>query len=182
MARERTSPAPPSSASERWLASSVDGYFVSDLGRVWSAVTGRIRAPGPTGKRRQYMAVPLYGAPNVGRMHYVHRLVLEAFVGPCPDGHECAHLNGDPADNRLVNLAWVTPSENQRHKLAHGTLRRGERVVGAKLTEADVVAARSARRAGASVAELADRYGLDRGAMGLVLRGKRWAHVPGAVA
>ncbi len=34
-------------------------------------------------------------------------LVLAAFVGPCPDGHRAVHLDGNPMNNRLSNLAWM---------------------------------------------------------------------------
>ena len=51
---------------------------------------------------------------------YVHRLVLEAFVGPCPLGKEAAHVDGDATNNVLGNLQWVTHSENEKHKIAHG--------------------------------------------------------------
>jgi hypothetical protein len=50
----------------------------------------------------------------------VHELVLLAFVGPAPVKHECRHLNGNPADNRLENLKWGTRSENIKDKTAHG--------------------------------------------------------------
>ena len=40
------------------------------------------------------------------------RLVLEAFVGQAPVGKEVSHLNGNPLDNRLKNLAWETHREN----------------------------------------------------------------------
>jgi len=36
----------------------------------------------------------------------VHRLVLEAFIGPCPYGLVGTHKNGDRTDNRLCNLKW----------------------------------------------------------------------------
>lgn len=54
------------------------------------------------------------------RIKRVHRLVLEAFVGPCPPGMEARHLNGNPGDNRLANLEWATPAENNRDILRHG--------------------------------------------------------------
>ena len=45
------------------------------------------------------------------RGHMVHRLVLEAFVGP-PDGRDGNHRNGIKTDNRLVSLEWLTHREN----------------------------------------------------------------------
>ncbi|WP_082143830.1 HNH endonuclease signature motif containing protein [Nitratireductor soli] len=51
--------------------------------------------------------------------HCVHELVLLAFVGPCPPGHECRHLDGDEANNRLFNLRWDTRGNNGRDKKWH---------------------------------------------------------------
>jgi hypothetical protein len=51
----------------------------------------------------------------------VSRLVCEAFHGPAPEGHECAHLDGDSLNDRASNVAWVTRSENTCHQLLHGT-------------------------------------------------------------
>jgi hypothetical protein len=51
----------------------------------------------------------------------VHKLVLLAFVGPAPEGHECLHQNGDPSDNRLENLRWGTRGDNIRDAIRHGT-------------------------------------------------------------
>src|SRR3989442_771331 len=42
----------------------------------------------------------------------VHTLVLEAFVGPRPEGAVCRHLNGDARDNRPENLVWGTHKQN----------------------------------------------------------------------
>lgn len=44
----------------------------------------------------------------------VHRLVLLAFVGPCPPGCEADHVNRDRSDNRLVNLRWLPMPANRR--------------------------------------------------------------------
>ncbi|WP_418888451.1 NUMOD4 motif-containing HNH endonuclease [Mycolicibacterium neoaurum] len=51
----------------------------------------------------------------------VHHLVLEAFVGPRPPGHEACHGNGLPEDNRRRNLRWDTRSSNVRDSVRHGT-------------------------------------------------------------
>ena len=97
-----------------------EGYRVSANGRVLGK-SGKILSPVDNG--HGYMSVPISGAPR----RYVHQLVLEAFVGPRPDGYQARHLNGNRGDNRASNLAWGTPSENARDKLAHGTDHYGSR-------------------------------------------------------
>lgn len=51
----------------------------------------------------------------------IHRLVIEAFVGPAPVGMECCHNNGDPTDNRVENLRWDSASNNALDQVRHGT-------------------------------------------------------------
>jgi hypothetical protein len=61
---------------------------------------------------------------QVDRRHftaYVHRLVLKAFVGPCPEGMEGCHWDGDACNNKLDNLRWATHAENVEDSIRHGT-------------------------------------------------------------
>lgn len=51
----------------------------------------------------------------------VHRFVCMAFHGLPPVGMEVAHLDGNCLNNKPENLAWVTHSENEKHKQVHGT-------------------------------------------------------------
>jgi hypothetical protein len=56
-----------------------------------------------------------------GKMIYIHTLVLETYVGPCPPGMECRHLNGKPLDCRWPeNLVWGTHGDNMRDRARHG--------------------------------------------------------------
>lgn len=55
------------------------------------------------------------------RRKYVHHIVLDAFVGLRPPHTECRHLDGNPQNNRLENLAWGTASENAHDRVRHGT-------------------------------------------------------------
>lgn len=95
-------------------------YRVGDDGSVWSNAWGRWRKRKLSRLRDQGMCVPL----RVGNRYifsYVHRLVLEAFVGPCPFGMEGCHNDGDPTNNNLVNLRWDTHKNNEKDKIKHGT-------------------------------------------------------------
>ena len=49
-----------------------------------------------------------------------HRLVMFAFVGPCPPGQEVRHLDGDKLNPSLDNLVYGTRSENMRDMVRHG--------------------------------------------------------------
>ena len=101
-------------------------YEVSNAGRVRSLscrvprgqgtylLTGRVLRPSKAGKG--YLKVQIGG-----RSRYVHRLVMEVFVGPCPAGMEVCHNNGDKTDNRLTNLRYDTSSNNNRDQAVHGT-------------------------------------------------------------
>lgn len=43
---------------------------------------------------------------NKYRQVPVRRIVLDAFDGPQPRGHDAANADGDPTNNRLTNLEW----------------------------------------------------------------------------
>jgi hypothetical protein len=42
---------------------------------------------------------------------WVHQLVAETFIGPCPPGCKLVHLNGNMTDNHLSNLAYVPETD-----------------------------------------------------------------------
>lgn len=53
---------------------------------------------------------------------FAHHLVLLAFVGDWPEGcDEVRHLDGDPENNRVSNLAYGTHQENVDDMIKHGT-------------------------------------------------------------
>lgn len=148
------------------------GYFVSTCGEVWSEIKGDRRQMRPTLARGYHkVGFTIKGKSN---LRLVHRLVLEAFVGPAPEGHGTRHLNGVRNDNRIENLAWGTPQENISDKKVHGTDPVGERHGGAKLTERDVYKIRSAT---IPKMILKDIFGISKSHLDTVLRGKLWAHL-----
>ena len=109
----------------------------------------------------------------------LHRLVLFAFRGPPPSiAHQAAHLDGDKANNRLGNLAWVLPDENAAHKRMHGTA-----FVPRKLLASDVIEMRALYAAGdVSYRTLAKAFGVSVPTACGVVTGKYWPHLPNAIA
>lgn len=68
-----------------------------------------------------HLVVGLYRPGSTRQKTYpIHRLVLEAFVGSCPEGMEGCHNDGNPTNNHVGNLRWDTRKENQKDKVRHG--------------------------------------------------------------
>lgn len=86
-------------------------YQIYNLGRIYSPRTKRYLKFWENHKG--YSKITLYN----GRFknHFVHRLVMETFVGKVPEGLEINHKNGVKNDNRLENLEYLTPEENREH-------------------------------------------------------------------
>lgn len=104
-------------------------YQVSNLGRVksikrevgiklfnigWSTRTV------PESIRKQilysngYLGVVLH-KKREKKLGLVHRLVAQAFIPNPENKSEVNHIDGDKANNVVVNLEWCTRTENDRH-------------------------------------------------------------------
>jgi hypothetical protein len=102
--------------------------------------------------------------------------VLEAFVGACPEGHECAHGNGVKDDNRVSNLRWATKSENATDKRVHGSS-IGERNASAKLQEAQVLEIRRLHAGGMTSWALSKRFAVNPGTIYRLIKNQTWRHL-----
>lgn len=168
-------------ASERWHdVKGYEGlYKVSSSGRVMSLQNRK----GPNWILRTrpdtsgHLQVDLRRNGSA-RNYLVHRLVLEAFTGPCPAGLETAHLNGIPSDNRISNLIWTTRKENCRHKIIHGTILCGEKVWCARLSSSDVLEIRKLIKGKHFlIREIAARFGVARETIAGIKHGRTWKHL-----
>lgn len=141
-------------------------YSVTDSGEIWShdrrASDGSRRIRGRWLKQQVNKA---YGYREVrlskdgqARTLGVHRLVALAFLGPCPPQHVVCHNNGQPGDNRVVNLRYDTRRGNTADMVRHGTAMRGERSPAAKLTEVQVHDIRRRFDAGEDCSALASEH------------------------
>lgn len=160
------------------------GYEISNFGRLRSS---RMRTPAtilkPSVIRAGYLTYSLRSGATHKRF-MAHRLVLEAFVGPCPAGMQCGHLDGNSSNNRVDNLKWITALENQSHRKIHGTYFCGENAVLAKLTDKDVIEIRRDFVTRGlwkdNVTHLADKYGVHKDSIRNAIAGRTWKHLPGA--
>ena len=123
------------------------GYKITKDGTVYSKrFKNRPMKPSPSSDG--YLGINLRKQGKYFR-HLVHRLVLTVFTGPCPEGMECRHLNGNNNDNRLSNLKWGTKAENTLDGARHGSF---------KLTKANVEYIRILYRRGHTQQQLAEKY------------------------
>ena len=71
-------------------------------------------------KHQYWQRVSLYYNKDTYFKMSVHRLVALAFLGPPPDrGSQVNHKDGNPENNFLWNLEWVSGSENMKHAYEH---------------------------------------------------------------
>lgn len=144
-------------------------YMVSSEGHIRNRSTGKLLL----GERDKdgYRSVNLArGGKSLKRR--VHRLVCEAFHGPCPEGHQAAHLDGNNRHDAADNLAWKTPKQNNADKVLHGTHQAGERHPRVKLTVQQVA---DIRASGSSSRALASEFGVNQSQIVRIKNGARWA-------
>jgi hypothetical protein len=158
--------------TERWkIVADAETYEVSDLGRVRRTTTGKFLRL--TVSNRGYETCAVW-KDGIQKFRFVHRLVLDAFVGPKRPGEHCRHLNGNKRDNRLSNLKWGTAAENHADQVAHGTRAVGSRVCGARLTEDS---ARFIANSNMGSFALARMFGVSPGAIWKIRSGRSWKHL-----
>jgi len=97
-------------------------YEVSNFGNVRNITTGKQKTPRIS--RSGYYDVSLY-KNNKEKHGFIHKLVADAFLKnlnekPCVD-----HIDGNRLNNTLVNLRFVTYSENNMNKLIYSNNKSG---------------------------------------------------------
>ena len=157
-------------------------YQVSNLGNVKSldrmvphpmkGETFKRGAPlKPSKHSGGYLVVGL-GGPK----HYVHRLVMQAFVGDAPEGmKDVNHISGDKTDNRLSNLEYCTRLHNVHHAWRTGLQdNAGENNGGNKYTEQQVRHGYALVKSGMGYKQAASMCGVSRDLLEAACRGERW--------
>lgn len=96
-----------------WMSSCF--YAVSDEGDVMrikkapGATTGRVLKPEINQKGYLQVVLCLNGKT---KMTAVHRIVADAFIGPCPPNYDVHHKDGNKRNNRADNLEYLSKGEH----------------------------------------------------------------------
>lgn len=167
---------------EKWLpVLGFEGrYEVSDLGRVKSLIrkSPRILA-GKISKNRRRVIL-LYDGHGGRHYRFAYTLVLEAFIGPRPEGLVACHWDGNSLNDNADNLRWDTLLANSDDSRRHGTLRGAHAGVehhGVKLSEEMVRLIKNTPKETVNNAVMAQIVGISREQVRDIRLGKYWRHV-----
>jgi hypothetical protein len=140
------------------------------LGKTWKLKAVHVS------RRHGYLQVNIKADRSYGARP-LHLLIATAFHGPCPPGMQCRHMDGNKLNSRADNLAWGTPSENNRDKIAHGTDPVGERHGCAKMTDEKVREIRKLRSQGLRLKQIGEMFGVRESTISLIVNRRTWPHV-----
>lgn len=148
-------------------------YFISDDGQIWGGRYMRLYKP--------YTDKDGYKTTTIDNQVFkVHRLVALFFLGLPPAGKELVrHLDGDPGNNNVSNLAWGDVNENWQDRVRHGRAANGRQHGRAKLTDADVLKIRSFKpeKGVPFLAALALKYGVSKPLIQKIRSREIWRHL-----
>ena len=158
---------------ERWEVIHHDLYAISTLGRLMRTVNAfgnpscRLLSDRPNvdGYVQSDLAFQ-----NINTKARRHNLVAKAFLGPCPQGHEVNHKDGNKANNHVDNLEYVTSSGNRQHSFHNGLNK-------CKITEDDVRMIRDKAASGMLFKDIAAQHGCCAAYVGDIVAHK-WRKIP----
>lgn len=88
-------------------------YMVSDLGRCYSLKRKKLLKCTRNADGYPYVHLCKDGR---SKGYFVHRLVMLAFIGECPEGYEVNHKDFNRTNNSVVNLEYIPIPENRSIK------------------------------------------------------------------
>jgi len=160
-------------------------YEISEFGDIRRTVDAPTRRAGHVVRghvvwKQGYRAAKLAIGNGEKKVFRIHRLVVEAFLGPCPsDKDQVAHFDGIRTNNHYSNLRWATAKENSGDRVRHGRDQfTGETNPKAKLTAELVQKIRAEYSPGyGNKIALARKYQLSRTSLDYLLSKRNWSHV-----
>jgi hypothetical protein len=161
-----------------------DGYQASSLGKIRGIDRLKQGRSGLRLTRGQEMKQMLNkkGYPEVRlrkngtHTRLVHKLVSSAFLVKSEGCTQINHINGIKTDNSVINLEWVTQSENQKHayKLGLQPSRAGESNNRATITDKDVTKLKLLYNSGKTTKEVSELLGVNLSIVRQIIYGQSW--------
>lgn len=114
---------------------------------------------------------------KLGKCRKAHRLVAIAFIKNTDPKNKTTvnHKNGKITDNRVQNLEWLSPADNERHaRKVLGKRCLGEKASRSKLTEKQVREIKAATLANNA---LAKKYNVAPATIHRIKKGICWGHL-----
>lgn len=144
------------------------GYYINKQGQVFT-----IRL------LRQFTDEDGYKRISTGKVKKaIHWLLAKVFLPtPKPNQIEVRHLDGNPANNSIDNLAWGTRAENAADMARHGTV-KGSKNSRAILNEQQVVEIVNLSRNN-TTKKISKLFGVSKSVVKAILSGRNWSHVTG---
>lgn len=174
------------SVNEVWrpVVGFVEQFEVSNLGRVKALPWERrhwcgklIPQPESIVKQSKHNGGYRLVALRDGKKHYVHRLVMAAFIGD-GSGQDVNHIDGDKSNNRLDNLEYCDRLHNVRHAIRTGLQdNAGEGNGRHKYTTDAIEKSKRLLASGMTQREAARATGVAESTIQAVATGRRWKHL-----
>lgn len=147
-------------------------YQISNTGKVRNKKTGLILKPKYNQKGYQYVNLSVNRYKSV--KWYIHRLVGFHFIQNPENKPQINHIDGNPSNNVVENLEWVTNEENQRHAVLHNLHFQGEEHRSSKFTNESVKLLPKLIEIGFSVTDINKLTGVAIQNLRKIILGKTW--------
>lgn len=164
-------------------------YWVCRDGRIFSRKHSKFLKPIKDKNNRLW--VTLF-KDKKGKLKSIHHCVLESFLEPRPEGKECNHKDGNPENNVLENLEWMSSSENLQHAYDNNIRILSPKVIkifkeynekrkgtsfGRKLNSQKVKEIKQLRKEGMKYKDIGKMFNIHPEYASLVCKGKFWRNI-----
>ena len=147
-------------------------YQISNTGKVRNKKTGLILKPKYNQKGYQYVNLSVDRHKSI--KWYIHRLVGFHFIPNPENKPQVNHIDGNPSNNNVDNLEWVTNEENQRHAVLNNLHFQGETHKDSKFTNESVKLLPRLIEIGFSVKDINNLTGVAVQNLYKIILGKTW--------
>lgn len=153
-------------------------YTISNQGRLQSHHHRKKTIIKPIGKKERYLSYFICKNGTIKKKK-CHRLVAEYFIGKCPKGYEVNHIDGNKKNNHVINLEYITKSENQKHAIRLGLRKvlHGADLNTSILSDKKVIDIRKKYTQGFSQNMLAKQYNVRQSTIWYILHRITWKHI-----